>query len=775
MHARNKQLRKMLRSGLALTLAFSMAVPAGVLAEGTKVVKEKKIISDPEDPTLYDLTCSSEGKEGFFTASTELKAVHLDDSYQPVEIDVPQGAGATLAYYDNGIRYEGQMNGTLSAYEGAPVEVIPNIVPGYEADVEIEYGVPYNEQTKVDTYYGETFTVGETVNSNGYSNIGDDGTFCFTMPKKNITATVVYEKCDDVKVIYEDEESGKKVKISAQQESGEPKYETVPYNSLYTLPDAPEELKDIGNFYWTVFQDYKAYNYLPGDQIRIRGCSGEAHITPALRPAITLSEGLCGSEYRKNGDAGIFISLDPEYEGKKRIKSLTMKYVDDGEVVTKDIPLGLDGISFPYNKLPKTDENTKITIQAVLADADPEKETVIDLTSGSFDFANDADAEEAALQRISLFAQSRYDLKQLLVDRSGNPTYELTFYTLDLNHDGNLDIRDDATLTTSGKKHFAGVSIKESKEKEEKKAGSEIFRMAGAELCDQSTYSFESGNAMFGKVTIKLFTDYLVKYLDGERTCFEERVREGKQAKGTEDPVKEGYTFKGWQVAQTTVSGNSVSLSENPVGKIFDSTKPIMADTVLQAVWEKNRGEDKPEEKKDDSGKTDPAQPGQNPDQPAAKPVGAEVGTVLKQEGSAIVYTVTKQGDDKNMPEVSYSLSKKKQGKKKTVKIPATVVIDNVKYKVTTVTKGSLASEKRATKLVLGANIDRIASNALKGCKKLKTIKILNKAQVISLSKKSFAGTKGKITLLVPKKFYKKYKQQIRKLKLSWKVKVKSY
>ena len=60
--------------------------------------------------------------------------------------------------------------------------------------------------------------------------------------------------------------------------------------------------------------------------------------------------------------------------------------------------------------------------------------------------------------------------------------------------------------------------------------------------------------------------------------------------------------------------------------------------------------------------------------------------------------------------------------KEKTVIIPATVKIDGVTYKVTSIDAKAFANNKTVTTVVIGSNITSIEKGAFSGAKKLKTI-----------------------------------------------------
>lgn len=102
-----------------------------------------------------------------------------------------------------------------------------------------------------------------------------------------------------------------------------------------------------------------------------------------------------------------------------------------------------------------------------------------------------------------------------------------------------------------------------------------------------------------------------------------------------------------------------------------------------------------------------------------ASPIPAEKGKELTdKKGNS--YMVTKS-DAKN-GEVTFA--KPKSGVKGTVKIPDTVTIDGIAYKVTAIKATAFKNKKNITKVIIGNNVKAIGKNAFSGCKKLKTVKL---------------------------------------------------
>lgn len=155
---------------------------------------------------------------------------------------------------------------------------------------------------------------------------------------------------------------------------------------------------------------------------------------------------------------------------------------------------------------------------------------------------------------------------------------------------------------------------------------------------------------------------------------------------------------------------------------------------------------------------------------PVAAVTPVEKGTVLKSEKGSFKVTAS----DTAAPTVAYSGTVNK--KAKTVEIPEAVVIDGVKYAVTSIEDNALAKNKKVKSVTIGSNVVKIGSKAFFDCKNLKEIKIKSK----KLSKKSFGKNAfGKINkkakIKVPKKKYKKYKKWLKNTKYPKGVKVVKY
>ncbi len=171
----------------------------------------------------------------------------------------------------------------------------------------------------------------------------------------------------------------------------------------------------------------------------------------------------------------------------------------------------------------------------------------------------------------------------------------------------------------------------------------------------------------------------------------------------------------------------------------------------------------------DDSGKEDTPDP--TPDTPADQPMPQPSGTKVK-DASGASYQVTGTGG--KTPTVRYAAPKSKTGR--TVKIPASVKINGVSYKVTSIAANAFKNNKKVQKIEIGKNIVSIGKKAFANCKNLKTITIssMNLTDE-TISEDAFSGISADVTIKVPKSKYKEYKKLLRKKGLSKKVRIKKY
>lgn len=117
-------------------------------------------------------------------------------------------------------------------------------------------------------------------------------------------------------------------------------------------------------------------------------------------------------------------------------------------------------------------------------------------------------------------------------------------------------------------------------------------------------------------------------------------------------------------------------------------------------------------------------------------------GTILKS--GKLYYQVTKSGT-KNGTVAFYKVS----GTVKKLTIPATVTIDGITYKVTSIAAKALKNNKKITQAVLGSNLTAIGKEAFQGCKNLKKITIKS-SKVKSIGKNAMKNIHKKAVIKCP-------------------------
>lgn len=181
------------------------------------------------------------------------------------------------------------------------------------------------------------------------------------------------------------------------------------------------------------------------------------------------------------------------------------------------------------------------------------------------------------------------------------------------------------------------------------------------------------------------------------------------------------------------------------------------------------------------------------PKKETTEPKPPKKGAVVKDDKKTGIYKVM----DVRKKQVSFKAPVSK--KTKTVKIPSTVKISGVNYKVVSIYTNAFNNNKKVTKITIGSNVTLIYSNAFKGCTALKSITVTNKINKIgsnafygckklktltikstklsfkNVSKNAFKGIPKTTTIRVPKKKYSAYKKMMISRGLSSKVKIKVY
>ena len=185
-----------------------------------------------------------------------------------------------------------------------------------------------------------------------------------------------------------------------------------------------------------------------------------------------------------------------------------------------------------------------------------------------------------------------------------------------------------------------------------------------------------------------------------------------------------------------------------------------------------------------------PTTPASSPQNPVSTVTPSQAPTIAKPAAKKTVLTDTKNkckvtvtSSSISNPTVAYTKSTNKNAT--SVKVPDTVKINGVTYKVTSVAANAFANNKKLTKVTVGKNVITIGKNAFKNCTKLKTVTIQStglktigtgafsgdkKLTTITLkstkltskaiAKTALKGTNSKLVIKVPAKkvtVYKKY------------------
>ena len=166
---------------------------------------------------------------------------------------------------------------------------------------------------------------------------------------------------------------------------------------------------------------------------------------------------------------------------------------------------------------------------------------------------------------------------------------------------------------------------------------------------------------------------------------------------------------------------------------------------------------------KNPSTSTTPSTSDKDSDTIPIKETLAKVGTKYTIGGNQ--YTVIKAGEEvrfskANAKKKSVTISfSKANAKKKSITIPAIIKADGISYKVTEVGANAFKNNKNVKKVVIGANVVKIANKAFNKCPNLKKCG-KSKQQLLTkktASKKCFSKVNKKMVIKVSKKSKKTY------------------
>ena len=124
------------------------------------------------------------------------------------------------------------------------------------------------------------------------------------------------------------------------------------------------------------------------------------------------------------------------------------------------------------------------------------------------------------------------------------------------------------------------------------------------------------------------------------------------------------------------------------------------------------------------------------------------VGTTTTVKG--VKYAVTKSAAKGGTAEAV-----KVTGKGKKITITATVKIDGVTFKVTSIKKNAAKKNKNMTSVVIGKNVTSIGANSFANSKKLANVTFKG-TKAVKVGSKAFKGTSAKMKVVIPKKMSKK-------------------
>lgn len=137
------------------------------------------------------------------------------------------------------------------------------------------------------------------------------------------------------------------------------------------------------------------------------------------------------------------------------------------------------------------------------------------------------------------------------------------------------------------------------------------------------------------------------------------------------------------------------------------------------------------------------------------EPVKKNNATAKKQNGVTLKVDTKKNG--------TATISTVKKTNKTTVTISATVTVNGVKYKVTTIGANAFKNCAKVKTVNLPSSVTTISKNAFAGAKNLKTIKITSK-KAVTVKKGAFKGLNTKkMTVKVSKKMSKKQFNKMKK------------
>ena len=145
---------------------------------------------------------------------------------------------------------------------------------------------------------------------------------------------------------------------------------------------------------------------------------------------------------------------------------------------------------------------------------------------------------------------------------------------------------------------------------------------------------------------------------------------------------------------------------------------------------------------------------------------GAHAGNLIKEVASLVGgggggRPNMAQAGGKN-PAVAYQKNSEKS--KKNIKVPDTVTIGGVKYKVTSIAPKAFSNNKKLTRITIGKNVEEIGKKAFYNCRNLRNIRMEStRLTGAKVGNKAFAGINEKAVVTVPDKKRKAYEKWLQK------------
>ena len=135
--------------------------------------------------------------------------------------------------------------------------------------------------------------------------------------------------------------------------------------------------------------------------------------------------------------------------------------------------------------------------------------------------------------------------------------------------------------------------------------------------------------------------------------------------------------------------------------------------------------------------------------------------------------SVVEAGDIVKVSNLRYKVLTNEKGKRtvsvvrpvkktyKSVKIPSTIKINGVTYKVTEIAANAFKGNSKLKKVIIGSNIKKIGKRAFYKCTRLSSVTFKGK-KITAMGKKLFYKIGNKCKIIIPKAVLKKYRRMIK-------------